>query len=152
MIAKPPVRIVRRKFAWLISAVKVAYYRIMGVSIGKGTTISLGAHIDVSRGEIVIGDNVGISHGTYILSHAGFRDIKQGEQTVIEDGVRIFVNAVILPGIRIGRNSTVGAGAVVMKNVPPNVVVAGNPARVVQQLSPDGPAKLDEGAPLPGQG
>ncbi|MGB8957937.1 MAG: acyltransferase [Candidatus Aminicenantales bacterium] len=106
----------------------------MGVEIGTGSYISGGARIDVRRGQISIGDRVNISHGTYILSHAGFQDLKPGQKTVIEDDVKIFVNSVILPGVRIGRNSTVGASSVVTKDVPPNVVVMGNPARVIRHL------------------
>jgi len=56
--------------------------------------------------------------------------------------VKIFVNSVIFPGVRIGKNSMVGAAACVMKDVPPNVVVMGNPARVIMHL--DGGTKLPE--------
>lgn len=51
-------------------------------------------------------------------------------ETVVEVGASIGGGAVILPGVRIGRNALVGAGAVVTKNVPPNAVVIGNPARI----------------------
>jgi acetyltransferase-like isoleucine patch superfamily enzyme len=106
----------------------------MGVKIGKGVFISRHAHIDVRRGKILIGNNVQIGGGTYVLSHIGFRQVQEGEETIIEDNVRIFVNCVIFPGVKIGKNSIVGAGAVVMKDVPPDVVVLGNPARVIQHL------------------
>ena len=106
----------------------------MGIKIGKGNFISIHAKIDVRRGEISIGDNVQISSGTYILGHTGFQALKEGQRTIIEDNVKIFVNAIILPGVKVGKNSIVGAGAVVMKDVPPNVVVLGNPARVIQRL------------------
>jgi acetyltransferase-like isoleucine patch superfamily enzyme len=53
----------------------------------------------------------------------------------IKDNVWIGMNAVILKGVTIGENSIVAAGAVVSKDVPPNVVVAGNPAVVVKQLT-----------------
>lgn len=106
----------------------------MGIEIGKECFISLRAHIDVRRGKITLGNNVHIAGGSYILSHAGFQPIKEGHQTIIEDNVKIFVNSIILPGVKIGKNSIVGAGSVVMKNVPPNVVVIGNPARVIQHL------------------
>ncbi len=53
---------------------------------------------------------------------------------IIRDNVWIGMNAVILKGVTIGENSVVAAGAVVTKTVPPNVVVAGNPAAVVKQF------------------
>jgi acetyltransferase-like isoleucine patch superfamily enzyme len=113
---------------------RVKYYRFMGTEIGKKCFISRGAHIDIRRGKIAIGNNVHIASGSYILGHTGFVPLKEGQITSIEDNVRIFVNSVILPGIKIGKNSIVSAGAVVMKDVPPNVVVMGNPARVIQHL------------------
>lgn len=54
---------------------------------------------------------------------------------IIEDGAWIGMNAVILKGVTIGENSVVAAGAVVSKSVPPNVVVAGNPAVIVKHLT-----------------
>ena len=52
----------------------------------------------------------------------------------ISDNVWIGMNAVILKGVMIGENSVVAAGAVVSRNVPANVVVAGNPAEIVREL------------------
>ena len=120
---------------------RVKYYRSMGIQIGRDVYLSSQAHIDVIGGKIIIGDKVSISGGCYILCHTGWRLVNAGDQTVIEDNVRIFVNSVILPGVRIGRNSIIGAGSIVMKDVPPNVMAMGNPARVVQQLGE--PAKTD---------
>ncbi len=54
---------------------------------------------------------------------------------IIEDGAWIGMNAVILKGVTIGENAVVAAGAVVSKSVPPNVVVAGNPAVIVKHLT-----------------
>jgi acetyltransferase-like isoleucine patch superfamily enzyme len=53
---------------------------------------------------------------------------------IIGDNVWIGMNATVLKGVTIGDNSVVAAGAVVVKSVPPNVVVAGNPARVLREL------------------
>ncbi|OGC94651.1 MAG: hypothetical protein A2W25_09510 [candidate division Zixibacteria bacterium RBG_16_53_22] len=117
--------------SWLV----VNYYRFMGVKIGKSCFISIHAYLDVRRGKISIGNGVAIARGSYVLSHTGFRPSKEGEITVIEDNVRIFVNAVIQPNVRIGKNAIVGAGSVVMRDVPPNAVVQGNPARVVGYVS-----------------
>lgn len=55
---------------------------------------------------------------------------------LIGDDVWVGTGAVILKGVRVGDRSIVGAGAVVTRDVPPDVVVAGNPARVVKHLSP----------------
>ncbi|MEN8242900.1 MAG: sugar O-acetyltransferase [Chloroflexota bacterium] len=52
----------------------------------------------------------------------------------IEENVWIGGSAIILPGVTIGRNAVVGAGAVVTKRVPANMVVAGNPARVIREI------------------
>jgi maltose O-acetyltransferase len=107
----------------------------MGVKIGKNCFISFHAYLDVRQGKISIGNNVQISRGSYVLSHTGFRQSNEGEITVLEDNVKIFVNSVIQPNVRVGKNSIVGAGSVVMKDVPPNAVVQGNPARVIQYVS-----------------
>ncbi len=58
---------------------------------------------------------------------------------VLAQNVWIGTNAFIGKGVHIGKNSIVGAGAIVTKDVPENVVVAGNPAKIVKQLDPDGP-------------
>jgi acetyltransferase-like isoleucine patch superfamily enzyme len=53
---------------------------------------------------------------------------------VLQDNVWVGMGAVILKGVTIGENSIVAAGAIVTADVPPNVVVAGNPARIVKEL------------------
>jgi len=55
----------------------------------------------------------------------------------IDDDVWIGCNVVVLKGVTIGRAAVVGAGSVVTKDVPPYVIVAGNPARVIRELAPD---------------
>ena len=54
--------------------------------------------------------------------------------TIVKKGASIGANATVLGGITIGKNSVIGAGSVVTKDVPPNVIVAGNPARVLKKL------------------
>lgn len=125
---------IRSRMVGLISKIKVKYYRFIGIEIGKGTFISLHAYIDVRRGKISIGNNVAIARGSIILGHTGFRPLKEVQETVIEDNVTIYVNSIIFPGVRIGKKSIIGAGSVVMKDVPSNVIVMGNPARVIKHL------------------
>lgn len=55
---------------------------------------------------------------------------------VIEDNVWLGGGAILLPGVRIGRNAVVGAGAVVTRNVPANMIVVGNPAKVIRKIDP----------------
>ena len=96
---------------------------------------------------IVIGDDCVLT-GCTILGHDAspslFLQELQGEdifnrksfkqETRIGNRVFIGVNAVVLPGVTIGDNCIVGAGAVVTKDVPSNSVVAGNPARVISYI------------------
>ena len=63
----------------------------------------------------------------------GVKESLQGP--IVGKGAKIGANATILPGIRIGENALVGAGSVVVEDVPDNTVVVGNPARVIKQLS-----------------
>lgn len=113
--------------------------RILGVSIGKNTMISLGAKIDVHRGEVIIGNNCLITSGVKILSHDGasrmidYNDLGNGK-VVIGNNVFIGVNAVILKGVNIGDNSVIGAGAIVSKDVPPQSLVIGNPGKIIRKL------------------
>ncbi len=66
------------------------------------------------------------------------RPVLRTAPVVIRDNVWIGMGAVILKGVTIGENSVVAAGAIVTKNVPPNVIVAGNPAKVVKELGEGG--------------
>lgn len=54
---------------------------------------------------------------------------------VVEDDVWIGGGAIVLPGVRIGRGTTIGAGSVVTRDVPAGVLAVGNPCRVVKELS-----------------
>ena len=128
------LRKIRSHWADMLSSIRICYYRIMGTTIGRGCYISSGAHVDVARGKVSIGNKVEVANGSYILAHTGHVSLQEGQVTVLEDNVKVFVNAIVLPGVRIGKNSIVGAGAVVGRDVPPNVVVMGNPARVVEHL------------------
>jgi maltose O-acetyltransferase len=70
----------------------------------------------------------------------------------IGDDVWIGTGAVILKGVTIGARAIVGAGAVVNRDVPPDVIVAGNPARVVKNLNGEAEASLTSTAGTAGPG
>ncbi|MCR5348075.1 MAG: hypothetical protein K6E59_00475 [Bacilli bacterium] len=61
----------------------------------------------------------------------------------------IGAGAIILPGVKIGENAVVGAGAVVTKDVPSNVIVVGNPARILREISEEDRHFYDHGRPIP---
>lgn len=61
-------------------------------------------------------------------------NIVKAKSIIIEDNVWITMNAIVLPGVKIGKNSIIGAGAIVTKSMPPNSLIAGNPAKVVKKI------------------
>ena len=62
---------------------------------------------------------------------------------IIEDNVWLGINSSVLKGVTIGKNSVIGAGSVVTKNIPANVIAAGNPCRVIKKIEEDIIKKLD---------
>ena len=78
-----------------------------------------------------IGPNVVLTNARY-PKHVSVKDELKGP--LIGDNAKIGANATILPGVLIGKNSLVGAGSVVTKNVPPDMIVAGNPAKTLQKI------------------
>jgi UDP-2-acetamido-3-amino-2,3-dideoxy-glucuronate N-acetyltransferase len=107
------------------------------LTIGAGCNISNRSFIESSYAPVSIGDSVTIAASVIISSHDGaYRqtyglDMKK-EAVRINKGAFIGNNAIILPGIEVGEQAIVGAGAVVTKNVGPRSVVAGVPARIIK--------------------
>ena len=113
-----------------------------------GLNCNINAHTLIEN-EVIIGDNVTIKSGVFLWDGITLEDNvfigpsvtftndkkprskqypNEFPKTIVEHGASIGANATILPGIRIGKNALVGAGAVVTKNVPENAIVVGNPA------------------------
>ena len=96
-------------------------------SLGNHSVVESFACINNAVGDVIIGD----------YTRVGLID-EQGVSTqpvVISDDVWIGANAVILPGVTIGRHCVIAAGAVVTKDVPDNTLVGGIPAKVIKQLT-----------------
>jgi maltose O-acetyltransferase len=84
---------------------------------------------------VMIGPNVQIYTAAHVLeAEARIQGWEVAKGIVIEDNVWLGGGAILLPGVRIGRNAVVGAGAVVSRDVTANTVVAGNPARVIREI------------------
>ena len=86
---------------------------------------------------IHIGENTLVAGGVKILSHDHCKRVGNNQpfltHTYIGKNCFIAVNAIILPGVKIGDEVIVGAGAVVTKDVPSKTVVAGNPAKIIRK-------------------
>jgi acetyltransferase-like isoleucine patch superfamily enzyme len=116
------------------------------VSIGTNSVLEFGNRIgDSSRihsncfmemvtigNYVFIGPNVVFTDDPHPMNCPRYKECKRG--AIVEDYARIGANSTILPGVRIGRNSFIGAGSVVTKDVPENGVVVGNPAKVVKTI------------------
>ena len=102
-----------------------------GVKIGDNVRVQSHAFICTA---VEIEDNVFISHGVMFINDK--KPVVENpnwkpERTVVKKGASIGSNATILP-VTIGENAMVGAGAVVTKDVPPNAIVVGNPAKILK--------------------
>lgn len=109
-----------------------------------GRRCKISSHSFVCEG-VEIEDHVFIGHGVMFINDLYPRattatgELKteadwRVEKTVVQRGASIGSGATILSNVTIGENSIVGAGSVVTKNVPSNVIVAGNPARVLRSI------------------
>jgi len=102
--------------------------------MGKNSIINQKCRLD-NRGGIIIGDNVSISAEVCILTADHDLQSEQfdgrSQPVNIHDYVFVGTRAMILPGVTLGRNSAVAAGAVVTKDVPPCTIVAGVPAKPI---------------------
>lgn len=99
----------------------------IGAVIGDGTMIDMGA---VLGGRATVGNNCHIGAGAVL---AGVIEPASARPVIIEDGVLVGANAVVIEGVHIGKNAVVAAGAVVIEDVPDNMVVAGCPARIIKE-------------------
>lgn len=109
---------------------------IGNVEFGKNVFINKNCTI-MDIGGVVIEDNVQIAHNVSIITpnhDFNNRNILIPKRITIKKNVWIGTAAIILPGVSIGENSIVAAGAVVNKDVPSGTIVGGNPAKVIKEI------------------
>jgi acetyltransferase-like isoleucine patch superfamily enzyme len=151
-VSLPPVRVWLLRLAGArigadnvlmdVHFINMYHYGFRKLTIGKNCFIGDEAMIDL-RGGVSIGDNVTISNRTTIVTHinVGYADHplqkaypKKESRVTLRSGAYVGTNATILPGITVGLESVVGAGAVVTKNVADHTVVVGVPAKILKKL------------------
>lgn len=136
----------RGSLTWWLGVPYMIFYRvviewIMGIELRPSTQIGSGLKIEhgfalVVNDRTVLGRNVHLRHSTTI-GCVQLADCSQGPSPVIGDNVEVGANCVILGGITIGNRAKIGAGSVVVKDVPAGAVVVGNPARVIKVVDRD---------------
>ena len=122
-----------KKIRHIVVKAKYLYYtKLWGMDIHPTARFSLTAKFDLTYPKgIHVGAETYVAFGTAILTH----DMTRGLFVDTWIGKRCFIGAhsMILPGVKIGDESIVAAGAIVTKDVPPRSIVAGNPAKVVRE-------------------
>jgi acetyltransferase-like isoleucine patch superfamily enzyme len=119
---------------------RIIVYYPENVEIGDHSTLNEGVLLN-ARTRITIGNYVHIS--SYCILNTGELDYSkiEGERThktrpiVIEDGVWMGSGAIINPGVKIGRNAVIGAGAVVTNDIESNSIAVGVPAKVIKKIT-----------------
>ena len=110
-----------------------------GLKVGENFNRQQGCFIDPTHCWLIeIGNNVTMSIRVVLMAHDASTKNSLGYTKIgkikIKDNVFLGANTIVLPNVTIGENSVIGANSVVTKDVPPNSVVAGNPARVISSI------------------
>jgi maltose O-acetyltransferase len=121
---------------------RVFYYHPKFISIGKNCSINEGVFFNAGT-KIIIHDNVAISAGVFLTSVGGGIEIQNNMSKTYHDygiieigtGSWIGANAIILHGVKIGKNCIIAAGSVVNTDVKDGMIVVGNPARVSAKVT-----------------
>lgn len=123
------------------SGLRVRLQRMRGVSIGKNVMIGPMVTIDdVYPNFVIIEDGVSLAGQNFILSHnkplTYHNNLSESfvDSTVVKKNAWIAIGAIILPGVTIGEGAIVASGSVVTKDVPPNTLVGGVPAKVIRKF------------------
>lgn len=113
-----------------------------------GTDISVGRNVFINQNctfydlggldiadDVMIGPNVSLITSGHPIEPSRRRDFVTAKPIVIERNVGIAAGATVIGGVTVGENSVVAAGSVVTRDVPPNSLVGGNPARLIRSIA-----------------
>lgn len=124
------------------------FYCDMGIRVRLGSKVFINDNV-----HLIAGGGIEIQDGVLIAPRVCIATVNHDEndrhrfftyhKVVIRKNAWICTNATICPGVTIGENSIVAAGAVVTRDVPDNVIAGGNPAAVIRRLDPDGSSRRE---------
>lgn len=136
----------RRLVKELVPSIPETSHIMSPMQIDMGRNVKVGSHVFINhgltvmaRGSIEIEDDVMIGPGVSLLTanHDLYdHHVLLCGKIILRKNAWIGAKAMILPGVTVGENAVVAGGAVVTKDVEPNTVVGGNPAKVLRQLEP----------------
>ncbi|MEO0895725.1 MAG: acyltransferase [Bacteroidota bacterium] len=105
----------------------------------SGAVIGAKEYIKIGN-DVMVGGNALITDFDWHPIHPAQRhrsDLAPSAPTIIEDNVWIGMNAVVLKGVTIGKNTVIAANSVVTRDIPANVIAGGNPCKVLKEMDPD---------------
>lgn len=105
------------------------------IEVGDSVFLNRGVFLD-SKGGIVLGNFVALAEEVKIFTHShseASHMVREYHKVIVEDYAKVYAGATILPGVTIGKEAIVASGSMVNQNVPPGMVVAGSPARVIRE-------------------
>ena len=103
-----------------------------------GNNCGFSGTVIVAFRSIKIGNNLKCGANTFIFDgdfHLDDPRVGEPKPIIIEDNVWLGINSIVMKGVSIGKNSVIGANSVVVKDIPANVIAAGNPCRVIKPLT-----------------
>ena len=133
-------------------AAREALLQKMFAAVGQGCYLEPPVHANWGGYNVSLGDHVYANFNLTLhpISPAlRDHDVQYNLPVIIEDHVWIGAGAIILPGVRIGKDSVIGAGSVVTKDIPAGSVAVGNPCRVIRQITEEDDRFFDHGRPIP---
>jgi len=115
--------------------------------VGSGCYVGARSYIDVNR-DVTIEDDAGVGPGSWIFTHSIWQSVLEGgprffAPVLIERNAWVPANVFIMPGVTIGAGAVVGARSLVTTDIPPGVLAAGSPAKVVKTAEERAQDRLD---------